>query len=56
MGDLKNVKSLPKDVRKAIARASSFGWSISNGVYDVVEHSVYALAAASLKAAYNVED
>ena len=50
--DLKNVKGLPRDVRKAITRASGFGWSISNGVYDVVEHSVYALAKASVGAAY----
>lgn len=46
MTDLKNVSGLPRDVRKAIARASSFGWAISNSVYDVVAHSVYALAEA----------
>lgn len=50
MSDLKNVKGLPRDVRKAIARASSFGWSLSNGVYDVVAHSVYALAEAGERA------
>lgn len=52
MSDLKNVKGLPRDVRKAIIRASGFGWSISNGVYSVVEHSVHALSSASVVAAY----
>ncbi|MNG37929.1 hypothetical protein D3C84_1254330 [compost metagenome] len=52
MSDLKNVNALPKDIRKAIARASSFGWSMSNGVYDVVAHSVYAIANVSVRAAY----
>lgn len=51
--DLKNAKGLPKDVRNAIVRASSFGWSISNGVYDVVKHSVHALATASITAVYS---
>ncbi len=49
MNDLKNINGLPKDVRAAIARASSFGWSMSNGVYDVVAHSVSAVAGAGEK-------
>lgn len=53
MNDLKTVKGLPRDVRKAIARASSFGWSMSNGVYDVVAHTAYALADMSVRAAYD---
>lgn len=51
--DLKGVQGLPKDVRRGIANASSFGWSMSNGVYNVVEHSVYALASAGVRAAFH---
>lgn len=53
MDDLKNVNHLPKDVRKAIARASAFGWSMTNGVYHVVSHSARGLAIAAAGAAFN---
>jgi hypothetical protein len=51
--DLKNVNHLPKDVRKSIARASAFGWSMTNGVYHVVSHSARALAMAGAGAAFS---
>lgn len=51
--DLKTVNKLPGDVRKSIAQASSFGWAMTNGVYNVVEHSVYALAEAGVRASFH---